>query len=77
VNQPKARLPPNQSPATLTGRRFQMASNGNECAGIPPVAIGTKRTCQRRGLMSAFGGKADMNFDKADIDQVLLADLDI
>src|SRR6267142_756141 len=32
VNQPKARLPPNQNPATPTGRRLQMASDGNECA---------------------------------------------
>ena len=33
MNQPKAGLPPNQSPATPTGRRLQMASDGNECAG--------------------------------------------
>ena len=30
MNQPKAKLPRNQSPA---GRRLQMASDGNECAG--------------------------------------------
>src|SRR5215469_7846887 len=33
VNQPKAKLPRNQSPAYPTGRRLQMASDGNECAG--------------------------------------------
>jgi len=32
VNQPKAKLPRNQSPAYPTGRRLQMASDGNECA---------------------------------------------
>ena len=29
MNQLRARLPPNQSPATPTGRRLQMASDGN------------------------------------------------
>ncbi len=33
MNQPKAKLPRNQSPAYPTGRRLQMASDGNECAG--------------------------------------------
>ena len=37
MNQPK--LPPNQSPAYPTGRRLQMASDGNECAGKPPICL--------------------------------------
>ena len=45
MNQPKARLPPNQNPATPTGRRLQMASDGNSCAGKPadlPVQLSVK-----------------------------------
>src|SRR5262249_11615061 len=40
VNQPKAKLPRNQSQAYPTGRRLQMASDGNECAGIDPAKRG-------------------------------------
>jgi hypothetical protein len=43
VNQPKAKLPRNQSPAYPTGRRLQMASDGNECARQSSILIDAMR----------------------------------
>ena len=56
MNQPKARLPPKQSPATPTGRRLQMASDGNPAEALRFKALVKEIAAELRGKFDLIKG---------------------